>query len=206
MQQHPANRAAPGLRERKKRESRDAMHRAALELVAEHGLAAVTVDHIAERAGVSPRTLFNYWGSKEGVVLGIEPGDHSELLEFVRMRPEGEDPAVTMRLMLRIHLEHATPDRSIRTLKRTVLRREPHLAHVFINATNDVQRTLIDILAERLSRHHDAELAFDLAAMHVFWAFGISRAAHAISMHRDIDLLEALEWALAHLEHGRIHL
>ena len=51
-----------GLRELKKRQSRTAMHRAALELVNEHGLGGVTVEAIAQRAGVSTRTFFNQIG------------------------------------------------------------------------------------------------------------------------------------------------
>lgn len=193
-----------GLREQKKRLSRDAMHRAALELVAAHGTAQVTVDQIAEAACVSPRTLFNYWGSKEAVILGIGPGDHESLLTFLKERPEGEELSVSMRALLTLHLTHATPDRSIRTLKRNVLRREPHLAQTLTNQLNDVQRRLIEILAERLTPELGEDLAHDTASMYVFWAFAMSRAAYAISMRRDIDLLDALELVFTHLDDGVI--
>ena len=56
--------------ERKKRETRRAIHRAALDLVEESGFDAVTTDQIAGRAGVSPRTFFNYFPTKEAAVLG----------------------------------------------------------------------------------------------------------------------------------------
>lgn len=59
------------LRERKRRETWLALHGAAADLVRERGLNHATVDEIAERAGVSPRTFFNYFATKEEAVLGL---------------------------------------------------------------------------------------------------------------------------------------
>lgn len=59
-----------GLRERKKRITRLAIEQAATTLVLELGYDEVSVEMICEKAGVSPRTFFNYAGSKEGAVLG----------------------------------------------------------------------------------------------------------------------------------------
>ncbi|MEV4319018.1 TetR family transcriptional regulator [Actinocrispum sp. NPDC049592] len=58
-----------GLRERKKIETRKALAEAAIRLSVERGYDNVTVDDIAERAGVSTRTFFNYFPAKEDAVL-----------------------------------------------------------------------------------------------------------------------------------------
>ncbi|OLT48280.1 TetR/AcrR family transcriptional regulator [Cellulosimicrobium sp. CUA-896] len=64
---------AQGLRERKKRRRRDDMVDAAQHLVLERGLDGVTVEDVCEAVGVSPRTFFNYFPSKDDAVLGLEP-------------------------------------------------------------------------------------------------------------------------------------
>lgn len=60
------------LRERKKQHTRQALHRAALDRVAEHGLDGVTVEQICADADVSPRTFFNYFSSKAHAALGLD--------------------------------------------------------------------------------------------------------------------------------------
>jgi len=63
----------PGLRERQKRARREALIDATHRLVAEHGLDAVTVEAICDEAGVSTRTFFNYFETKDDAVLGHTP-------------------------------------------------------------------------------------------------------------------------------------
>lgn len=59
-----------GLRARKKRARADAIVDAAQRLVLAHGFDAVTVEAIADASGISPRTFFNYFESKDDAVLG----------------------------------------------------------------------------------------------------------------------------------------
>ena len=59
-----------GLRERKKLATRLAIHEAGMQLFAEHGFTATTVDAIADAAGVSRATVFTYFPTKEEIVFG----------------------------------------------------------------------------------------------------------------------------------------
>jgi AcrR family transcriptional regulator len=79
-----------GLRERKKAETHQALAKAALDLADRLGPERVTVEAIADAAGVSPRTFFNYFSSKEDAIVGIAPAQSSALLADLLSRPEDE--------------------------------------------------------------------------------------------------------------------
>lgn len=55
----------------RQRRTWEAIHQAASSQTVEVGLDCVTVARIAEQAGVSPRTFFNYFDSKEDAIVGL---------------------------------------------------------------------------------------------------------------------------------------
>jgi AcrR family transcriptional regulator len=78
-----------GLRERKKRQTREAIASAAMALFAEHGFDAVTVADVARAADVSEKTVFNYFPAKEDLVLHGGEERRAALIEAIVMRPPG---------------------------------------------------------------------------------------------------------------------
>jgi AcrR family transcriptional regulator len=78
-----------GLRERKKRATREAIAEAAMELFSERGFDEVTVAEVAEAADVSEKTVFNYFPTKEDLVFQPGASWRQDLIEAVRSRPRG---------------------------------------------------------------------------------------------------------------------
>ena len=86
-----------GLRERKKRETREALARAGLELFVERGYDATTLADIAEVAGVSTRTIFAYFPSKEDILFASFETMRDALATTLAARPEGQDALAALR-------------------------------------------------------------------------------------------------------------
>ncbi|WP_432054334.1 TetR family transcriptional regulator [Streptomyces sp. bgisy022] len=87
----------PGLRELKKRRTRDALVRASLELFASQGFEGTTVDDIADAVGVSQRTFFRYFAGKEDAAFHVQRLAEARIVEAVRARPADEPPLEALR-------------------------------------------------------------------------------------------------------------
>jgi AcrR family transcriptional regulator len=79
-----------GLRERKKRQTREALLAAARELFEARGYEQVTVAEIADAANISVKTLFTYVRSKEDLAFAGEHVWRTRLVEAVESRGDGE--------------------------------------------------------------------------------------------------------------------
>ena len=78
-----------GLRERKKRATRDAIAASARRLFAKRGFDAVTVAEIAVAANVSEKTVFNHFAAKEDLVFAGGDTRLAQLLADIAQRPPG---------------------------------------------------------------------------------------------------------------------
>ncbi len=79
------------------RRSREALSRAAFDLLTERGLDAVAVEDIALRAGVTRRTFSRHFASIEAAILGDVDQDVHLFNEALRRRPPAEPPLIAYR-------------------------------------------------------------------------------------------------------------
>lgn len=81
--------STPSVRDTKREATRQALHRAALELFDRDGFDSTTVDQIADAAGVSRRTFFRYFESKQAVVFARQPARMARFRDLVFRGPGG---------------------------------------------------------------------------------------------------------------------
>ncbi|WP_189963703.1 TetR/AcrR family transcriptional regulator [Streptomyces violascens] len=98
-----------GLRERKKRETRQRISDLATGLFLERGFEAVTIAEIAEVADVSVNTVYNYFPAKEDLFFDRSSGIVDRLSRWVRGRDEGESAAGAVLRELRAEVESVSP-------------------------------------------------------------------------------------------------
>jgi AcrR family transcriptional regulator len=89
-----------GLRARQRAQTRDEIADAAYALFAEAGFDATTVAAIAERAGVSERTFYRYFATKEHVALVNLTGFVDHGVALIADRPDDEHPLDSIRAAL----------------------------------------------------------------------------------------------------------
>jgi AcrR family transcriptional regulator len=141
-----------GLRERKKRATRAAIHDAGMRLFAEQGFAGTTVDQIAETADVSRATVFHYFPTKEDIVFGDAPAAVDALAEALRDRPA--IPAV--REWLGGLAGWIEPDL---VLQLRLMREVPAVGARRFQLYGDFERVLADALERELGERMPSELA-----------------------------------------------
>src|SRR5215211_2138811 len=89
--------ATPGLRERKKQQTRQAIADTACRLFSERGFDAVTVAEIARAVDVAEKTVFNYFPTKEDLFYSRLEAFEEELLSAIREREPGESALAAFR-------------------------------------------------------------------------------------------------------------
>ncbi|MFF4273678.1 TetR/AcrR family transcriptional regulator [Streptomyces sp. NPDC001536] len=141
-------------RQRKARQTRNAMAAAAVDLILERGLAATTVEAIAERADVTRRTFSRHFAGKEDAALDFVRGDGDRINALLRERPAAEPPILAYRRAVRAWLaDEDHPAWHLRPKMRALLAlvdREPALFAAYERIRVDAQEDSIRILAERL--------------------------------------------------------
>ncbi|QDX24585.1 TetR family transcriptional regulator [Sphingomonas suaedae] len=95
--------AAGGLRERKRRETAQRIADVALRLFLADGYEATTLDAIAEEAGISRRTFFYYYKSKDDILISMQSGMGEAIAAGLSDEPEAKRPIQAIRdIVLRL--------------------------------------------------------------------------------------------------------
>ena len=151
--------AAPGLRERKKQQTREALSWAALRLAIDRGLGNVLVEDIAAEAGVSPRTFNNYFSSKAEAITWRHLNRARRTADLLRAEPPGEPlwESITRAVVAQAGDEHATPDPEWTAGVRLMLS-EPELQAEFLKAGVAAERECAAVVAMRTGTDADRDL------------------------------------------------
>ncbi|MEV7794639.1 TetR/AcrR family transcriptional regulator [Streptomyces sp. NPDC087512] len=141
-------------RQRKARQTRDALATAACDLILEHGPAATTVEAIAERADVTRRTFSRHFAGKEDAALDFVRRDGDRINALLRRRPPGEPPLLAYRRAVRDWLaDRDDPAWHVRPRMRRLLSlvdSEPALFAAYQRIRVDAQEESVRIVADRL--------------------------------------------------------
>lgn len=183
---------AEGLRERKKRATRKALHRAALEATLDRGLSQVTVEEIAAAAEVSERTFFNYFSSKEEAVIGLDPARADRLREAVLARPAEEAPVAALRaVFLDLAREINDDARQEWSDRFAAIHQNPELVAAHLAAWSRNERAIAEAIAERTGLDAETDLYPGLVACTVADANRIASLTWKSSAGRDLPDLVA---------------
>src|SRR5438067_4907117 len=150
----------PGLRERKKRQTRDTIARVALELFAERGYDETTLAEIADAADVSPRTIFAYFDSKEEILFCDAPAQLDELKDALAHRPEGSTTIDTLRDLL----SSLPPPDELAKLRKQIVSSSPALKLKLRARVAELEPVLVESFAKDLGSDPDDVRALLIAA------------------------------------------
>ncbi|MCW2605607.1 MAG: transcriptional regulator, TetR family [Frankiales bacterium] len=139
----------PGLRESKKLATRAALARAALRLAAERGVDGVTVEDVAAEAGVSPRTFFNHFATKEQAFVDDDLARGRAFLSAVAAGPPDADVWQLLRsAALATFVTGTLPDRD-QLLKEQLVRTSPAVLAQVLASYAALEQELVVELGRR---------------------------------------------------------
>lgn len=155
LQSPPTPRAVSAAR------SREAITDAALELFARHGFDETHTDRIAERAGVSPRTFFRYFPTKEDALFADSDVRRQRLLAVLADQPVGESPFRALQAAMRVLAADYRHDRAALVARSKVVEASPQLQAYKAEHQHSWEAVVVDALERRAVAAHqpvDSEL------------------------------------------------
>ena len=119
---------------------------------AERGLHGFTIEELCDEVGVSRRTFFNYFPSKEEAVIGVDETEQAErfALEFLELGSHGWSAVVDDLIQIAVAHVRATEhslDEHAEFI--TAIGREPKLLARFLSVTREREQQLAELVAAR---------------------------------------------------------
>lgn len=139
------------LRSRRRLELSQEIHEVALDLFEQQGLRGTTVQQIAERVGISARTFFRHFTSKEQAAL---PGQQRLVASISELDLRGlslSEALRTLETATQAHLDESL-DQELRTQRRValLLTREPELRAAAGVQDQELTALLVETLATQI--------------------------------------------------------
>ncbi|MCO4239101.1 TetR/AcrR family transcriptional regulator [Pseudarthrobacter sp. MDT3-28] len=146
-----------GLRERKRQQTRQAVTAAARSLTAAKGLNGFTVEEVCEEAGISRRTFFNYFPTKEDAILGHHDDEHPGELMAGFLAGGGEPGTISESLLadliqLTLDIWAAKVDSESATNVRQLIaaiKKEPQLVAKIVGISAEREAASRQLIAQR---------------------------------------------------------
>jgi AcrR family transcriptional regulator len=198
-----------GLRERKKRATRETIARTAMALFGETGYDAVTVADIARAADVSEKTVFNYFPAKEDLVFNEGNARRDALVHAIRTRPPGSSLVEPFRRQTDELIDRVAlgPDSAITAIPRLVASSAVLRERLFIGWEREAA-LLTPVIAEETGSDPD-DLVPGVVARSLAWTHRLvfrsafSRLIAGEDQHAlAAELREQARRAYDQLEHG----
>jgi AcrR family transcriptional regulator len=192
-----------GLRQRKKRKTREAIVDAAMSLFEEKGFGATTIADIADRAEIAPRTFFAYFPSKEDVVFS----DFSEALGSMESRfatrAPGEDAIDALRGWIAGMVEQMDSGDKRKECQHRLIRENADLADHDRALRGHFEEELVRALREDFSDRGDRDVRARMVAAAAVSALAALDDDHGASGKRDDeDPMAIVDEALAFVRGG----
>ncbi|MDT0267702.1 TetR/AcrR family transcriptional regulator [Streptomyces sp. DSM 44915] len=143
-----------GLRAITRNAVRVQIARTAEDLFLSRGYEETTIDQIASAVGISQRSVFRYFPSKEDILLDHYDSLGQQLLERLTARPDTENDWTALRRAFDLAIDQfAEPGRRAHgTAIQRLLDRSPHLLAAYLRRVDGVQQQMTARLAERAER------------------------------------------------------
>jgi AcrR family transcriptional regulator len=145
----------PGLRERKKQQTRQLILDTATRLFAEHGFDGVSVAEIAKSAQLSEMTVFNYFPTKEDLVFGRMEVFEERLVAAVEWRAENESAVAAFGRVLLADADHLAARADVISKAATTIRDSPALRAREREVTARYAQRLAKVLAAQAGTDAD---------------------------------------------------